>query len=280
MVFSQWQTGTSLRMSRLFDDASGKSVVIAMDHGFQGVFHGLEDPGKVLASILAGKPDAVLVAPGTARMFQNCLAGRNAPAMIVTIDYVMFTTIPTQEQTQEEMGILSTVEDAIRMGADAVKIAMSFGRKDANMQARNFDMISQVAEKCHQWGMPLMIEPNTWGKGFEPKDTRKAEILANIARIAFEFGADIVKVDYPENAADFKQISAVCPAPIMVLGGTKKPDQRAMLDEILTVTKLGAVGVVIGRNVWQWPNPSGMVRALRQVVHHGDLEAAVEELKK
>jgi DhnA family fructose-bisphosphate aldolase class Ia len=280
MAVSQWQTGTSLRMSRLFNDASGKSVVIAMDHGFIGVYQGLENPGKVLDSILAGKPDAVLVAPGTARMFQSHLAGRSAPAMIVTIDYVMFTTIPTKEQTHEEMGVLSTVEDALRMGADAVKVAMTFGRKDATMQARNFDMISQVADKCHQWGMPLMIEPTTWGKGVEPKDTRNAQILANIARIAFEFGADIVKVDYPESAADFKQIAAVCPAPIMVLGGTKKPDQRAMLEEILTVTKLGSSGVVIGRNVWQWPNPSGMVRALRQVVHNCDLEAAMAELEK
>jgi class I fructose-bisphosphate aldolase len=66
----------------------------------------------------------------------------------------------------------------------------------------------------------------------------------------------------------------------MVLGGSKKPDQRAMLDEILTVTKLGGSGVVIGRNVWQWPDPAGMVRALRQVVHNGDLEAAMQELKK
>lgn len=178
------------------------------------------------------------------------------------------------------MGMMSSVEDAIRMGADAVKVAMTFGRNDVNMQAHNLDMISQIAEKCHQWGMPLMIEPTTWGKGFAPEDTRNAQILANIARIAFEFGADIVKVDYPEKAADFSQISAVCPAPIMVLGGTKKPDQRAMLEEILTVTKLGGSGVVIGRNVWQWPNPSGMVRALRQVVHHNDLEAALEELKK
>jgi class I fructose-bisphosphate aldolase len=280
MALSQWQTGTSLRMSRLFDDVSGKSVVVAMDHGSQGVFQGLEGPGKVLASILAGKPDAVLVAPGTARMFQSYLAGRNAPALIVTIDYVMFTTIPTREQPNEALGMLSTVEDAMRMGADAVKIAMTFGRKDANMQARNLDMISQVADKCHQWGMPLMIEPTTWGKGFEPKDTRNAQILANIARIAFEFGADIVKIDYPDMAADFSQISAVCPAPIMVLGGSKKPDQRAMLEEILTVTKLGGSGVVIGRNVWQWSNPSGMVRALRQVVHNCDLEAAMAELEK
>ena len=280
MAVLQWQTGTSLRMSRLFDDRSGKSVVIAMDHGSQGVFPGLEDPGKVLASVLAGKPDAVLLAPGTARRFQNCLAGRNAPALIVTIDYVMFTTIPTRQQPDEALGMLSTVEDALRMGADAVKIAMTFGRKDAVMQAHNLDMISQVADKCHQWGLPLMIEPTTWGKGFEPQDTRNAKILANIARIAFEFGADIVKIDYPDNVTDFSQISAVCPAPIMVLGGTKKPDQRAMLDEILTVSRLGGAGVVIGRNVWQWPDPSGMVRALRQVVHNSDLEAALAELKQ
>ena len=279
MAVTQWHTGTSLRMSRLFDDVSGKSVVIAMDHGFLGVHQGLEDPGKVLASILAGKPDAVLVAPGTARMFQNCLAGRSAPAMIVTIDYVMFTTIPSRTQPEEALGMMSTVEDAIRMGADAVKVAMTFGRKDVNMQAHNLDLISQIVDKCHQWGMPLMIEPTTWGKGFDPKDVRNAEILANIARIAFEFGADIVKVDYPDIAADFRQIAAVCPAPIMVLGGTKKPDQRAMLEEILTVTKMGASGVVIGRNVWQWPNPSGMVRALRQLVHNLALDAALEELK-
>jgi fructose-bisphosphate aldolase, class I len=280
MAALQWQIGTSLRMSRLFDDASGKSVVIAMDHGSQGVFQGLEDPGKVLASILAGKPDAVLVAPGTARMFQNCLSGRNAPALIITIDFMMFTTIPGRLQPDEGLGMMSTVEDAIRMGADAVKISMTFGRKDATMQARNLDMISQVADKCHQWGMPLIIEPTTWGKGFQLKDTRNAQILANIARMAFEFGADLVKIDYPETASDFSQISAVCPAPILVLGGSKKPDQRAMLDEILTVITLGGSGVVIGRNVWQWPNPAGMVRALRQVVHNHDLEAAMDELKK
>jgi DhnA family fructose-bisphosphate aldolase class Ia len=101
-----------------------------------------------------------------------------------------------------------------------------------------------------------------------------------MARVAAEFGADIVKTDYPENPADFAQVASGCPVPLLALGGSKRPSEEDLLSEVLALMQNGATGVTFGRNVLQGRSPERMVRAIKKVVHHLDLEAALEELHK
>jgi DhnA family fructose-bisphosphate aldolase class Ia len=278
MQTPSWNPGMSLRLSRLFDDQSGRGVIVAMDHAFGGVHPGLEDPGETLTRILEGGPDGVLVTPGTARQFQSLFAGRSSPAMIVSIDYVLFHPYPGSPDAVEEQGMASSVEEALRLGADAIKVLMIFGRVDPGMQARNLDTIGRVADKCRYWGLPLMVEPVTWGHRFDGPAKKDVNVLRDMARIAFEFGADIVKSDFPEDPEDFGQIKNSCPVPVMVLGGAKKADEEGLLRAVITLMQKGAAGATFGRNVWQHPDPARMVRSIKHCVHDLDIDAALAEL--
>lgn len=275
MSVVNWEVGKSLRLSHLFDQKTQRSVLVAMDHSFGGAHKGFENPGETLEKVLAGNPDGVIVTPGTSRMFQSRFVGRGAPAMIVSIDYVLFHAFPGDSEGVEEQGMVCSVEEAMRLGADAIKVLMIFGRKDPSMQARNFDNIGRLAEQCHTWGLPIIVEPTTWGKRFTPEKMKDANVLRDMARIAFEYGADVVKIDVPEDPADFQKVAESCPVPLLVLGGAKKADTASMLKDVLTVVQHGAAGVTFGRNVWQDPNPTRIIRALKKVVFEEKLDEAV-----
>jgi len=171
-------------------------------------------------------------------------------------------------------------EEAIRLGADMVKILLIFGREQPSVQARNFNQTAVLVEKCHGLGLPVMLEPTAWGLRFNAKTAKDAGVLRDMARVAAEFGADVVKTDYPESPTDFAQIASTCPVPLLALGGSKKPSEEKLLREILSLMQNGATGVTFGRNVLQSKSPERLVRAIRKVVHHLDLEAALEELRK
>ena len=274
---NQWHTGTSLRMSRLFDETHKTGVVVAVDHAFGGVHSGLEKPAEVLEKIIAGGPDGVILTPGTARNFQSMFSGRQAPAMIISLDYVLFHPYPGAHETIEEQGLVNSVQKALRLGADAVKLLMIFGREDPGLQARNFDAVGRLVEECQGWGLPVMVEPTTWGERFKNQEKKNAKLLRDMVRIAFEFGADMVKSDYPIPAEDFSLISGSCPAPVFVLGGAQQDDKK-LLKDVVTLMKQGAAGVTFGRNIWQHQNPEAMIRSLKHCVYRQDLEAALHEL--
>jgi class I fructose-bisphosphate aldolase len=225
----------------------------------------------------AGEPDGVIIPAQAA--FQSRFAGRGAPAMILSIDYVLFHAFPSDQEAIEEQGMVSSVEEALRLGADAIKVLMIFGRRDPSMQARNFDMIGRVAEQCHSWGMPVIVEPTTWGHRFKGEQSKDVSILRDMARIAFEFGADVVKIDTCQDPASFQSIVDSCPVPILVLGGARKPDAASLLKDVLEIMNQGAAGVTFGRNVWQHPDPERIVRALKKVVHEKDIESALQLLE-
>lgn len=272
---THWIPGTSLRMSRLFNQKSKTGVIVAMDHTFGGVHKGIERPGETIQKVLEGEPDGVILTPGTARMYQSEFVGRNAPALILSVDYVLFHSYPGHSKSVEEQGVVSSIEEALRLGADAVKVLMIFGREDPSMQARNFDNVARFAELCHQWGVPIMIEPTTWGHTFSEDHKKDYKVLRDMARIAFEFGADIVKCDYPTNPDEFNYISESCPVPVMVLGGTAKEDDKGLLQDVITLIEKGAAGVTFGRNVWQHPDPAKFIQCLKYCVYEKDLEKAL-----
>jgi fructose-bisphosphate aldolase, class I len=261
------EPGLALRMSRLFDKQCGLGVIVAMDYGFLGTLPGIEDLPGTLEKVITGEPDGVILNPGAARRFSGYFAGRGAPALVLSIDYVQFNAYPGHAEKLDLHGELCSVEEALRLGAEAVKVMMIFGQAEASAQARNFDYIARTAEQCHRWGLPIMIETTAWGTRFTPETAKTPAVLRDLARIAFEFGADVVKCDYPENPAEFHQVVEACPAPVMVLGGGKRPSAAALLDDLKLVISQGARGVIIGRNVWQQPDPAAMVHALKDVVY-------------
>ncbi len=271
--------GVSRRLGRLFNPESKHTVIVAMDHSFGGVQSGLERLDVAVERILEGAPDGIIMTPGTATQFGSLLSGRGAPALVLSLDFVLFHAYPGHAQAVEEQGLAASVETAARLGADAVKVLMIFGREDPTVQLRNFEYVARTAEACQHWGMPLIVEPTTWGHEIPSEARRAPHLIRDISRIAFEFGANVVKVAYTGEAETFRPVVDSCPVPVLILGGARNTEEASLLRQVQGAMTAGAAGVVFGRNIWGHPRPEVMIRALRLVVHQGDLAGALDFIK-
>lgn len=269
-------TSKSIRLERLFNPDSGRTVMIAMEHGMGGFHPGLERPEWTLERLAAGRPDGILITPGLARRFPHIFAGKDRPSLVLSLDLNMWRTARGGAEIEAQR-YMTTVEEAIRLGADAVKLLLVMGRADSGMQTDNMGYIAACAEACSRWNIPLIVEPTLWGHAAPRDPELRREIIADSTRIAVELGADIVKIENPGDKLPF--VTASCPVPVTILGGAKTDDAPGLLRQVAQTVKAGARGVVFGRNVWQHPDPAQMVRALCKVVHEEDEEGAVALLK-
>jgi len=264
------------RLGRLFDEKNGRSITIAMDHGIGGTPDGFRYPGKLLEAVLKAQPDGILLNAGLARRFAHLFARRDAPALVLGIDMVHFSEL-RGTGTAETHAPQLAIEEALRLGADAVKSILVMGWDSARL-AQNMQFLAKAAERCRHWELPLMIEPGLWGADISKDPAARAEMNADGARMAVELGADILKLQYGGDPKVFREIVDASPVPVLILGGPKRPTQRETLADVVAAAEAGAVGVVMGRNVWQHDNPGAMVRALRTAMVSGNLEAALAKL--
>jgi DhnA family fructose-bisphosphate aldolase class Ia len=279
MEIKPFENGVSIRTSRIFNEKTGRCVAIAMDHGVSlGAVYGLERIGERLEEVIREKPEAVLVGPGTIRKYGYLLLGRGAPAPILAVDFPLFAIYPGGDKIDGQVTTISA-EEAARLGAEMVKICMIFGQEKVGSEIQNFSYVAKTIEACHKIGLPVMVEPTTWGLRFEGKNIKDSKLLADMARIAYELGADIVKSDFPENPEDMKKISRACPVPIVLLGGGKSAKTENMLSDVHICIQNGAAGVTFGRNVWQHAAIHKIVKAIQKVVHEEDLPGALALLK-
>ena len=135
--------------------------------------------------------------------------------------------------------------------------------------------LGAVAEKCLEWGMPLVAMMYARGEHIEnPFDP---DTVAHCARVAAELGADIVKVAYTGDPDSFKRVVRGCPIPVVIAGGPKMSNDLEILEMVEGAMKAGAKGVSIGRNAFQHENPEKIVRAIAAIVHEG--KSAKEAIK-
>jgi DhnA family fructose-bisphosphate aldolase class Ia len=140
--------------------------------------------------------------------------------------------------------------------------------------------LAETGERCRHWEIPMMIEPYLWGVNM-PTDLRgRAEVAADGARLAVELGADLLKIEYSGEPDIFREFVQACPVPVFMLGGPKRPTQREVLADVIFAAEVGVVGITMGRNIWQQPDPARMIRALRVAASTRDLDAAMAELER
>lgn len=258
--------GKSIRLSRLFDDASGRTVIVAVDHGQDhGVQPGLENMGATLAALREAGPDALLLRPSMLKRYHRLLQGKGAPALIVGLDSRWTQTVPLGPELGEEHELLVSVEEAARLGADAVKILLIFGRNDIGVHAKNVKAVAKVIEASEKAGIPVMVEPTLWGLGIPKEAQNDPERVPHIARIAFELGADILKLPYAPGV--FGEITEALPVPITILGGPKADSESAFWAMVEQAVSEGVRGVAFGRNVWQAADVRKQVERLKAIVH-------------
>ncbi len=269
-------SGKTIRLNRLFDARSHRSVTVAVDHGIGGVPAGLERPREMIAALLEGEPDGLIVTPGWLKSGADLFTGRGRPALFAAADVAPGATAPGGSGGGEEYRLMAQVEDLLRLGADGVKMLLIFGRESAAAHADNVERVAAVARSCEAWGVPLMVEPVLWGRTITDAERTDPRRVLSIARIAVELGADLLKVPYPNDLDAFRELCAASPVPVLVLGGPRAATEREMLSGVADALAAGARGVAFGRNVFQQRHPAATVRALRALAHEGaDVEAAL-----
>lgn len=245
--------GKSIRLNRIFAQ-DRKAVVIAMDHGLPGMapFGQLKSPGNLLQQIREGGADAILTTPGIASRFA---ADIGKLGLIVRLDGGA-TTLSDSFST---MRLIASVEDALRLGADAVAVMGFCGTAD---ESDSLETLGKVAAECRTVGVALMAE--MLPLGYQAKPTVQQVVLA--ARVGAELGADIIKTKFVGTADEYREVIETCFAPVLVLGGSARSSD-AVITEIRGAMQSGAAGVAIGRNVWQSESVAETTRTIVRAVH-------------
>ncbi len=240
------------RLSRIFRP-DGRALIVAFDHGLtEGPARGMEAPEQVLANIVAGGADAILTSYGIARRFAPVLA---PVGLIVRLDGGS-TTLGGMRPAGE----FYSVEDALRLGADAVVVSAFPGTPEEVVSLR---ALARAIADAHRWGLPVLAEMQPGGFDGGP-EVRTVEAIAVAARVAAELGADWVKVPY---AYGFERVVSTCYVPVVILGGARAGDERQVLATVRQAIQAGAAGAAIGRNVFQADDPARMTAALKSAVH-------------
>ncbi len=241
------------RLNHIFS-SDGRSVIAAMDHGLFGVspLAHLTHPGELIDQVISGGANAVLTSPGIIKHFYSHLQNTGIILRLDGGGTALYGGI-------RNLGLISSVEDAVKMGADAV-VAMGFcGTED---EYKSLVTLGQIAIECRKLNMPLMAE--MLPMGHDSKSTLKQIISA--ARIGADLGADMVKIRFSGSVEEYQAVTDACFVPIIMLGGTAQT-QRQLLNEIQSSIQAGARGVAIGRNIWQGDSPALITRAISDIVH-------------
>jgi class I fructose-bisphosphate aldolase len=168
-----------------------------------------------------------------------------------------------------------SIEDACRLGADAVICMGMIGFKEEPDTLRN---LAELSAQSEAWGMPVIAEMLVQSKEGQPVT---AKDVAFAMRIGIELGADLIKTSYATPKEEFADALKSCYKSVVVLGGEKAKNHEELLTSVAEALEAGANGVAIGRNVWQQSDPAGMCRALVSLVHgNATVEKALEEMKQ
>jgi DhnA family fructose-bisphosphate aldolase class Ia len=262
-------TGKQIRLSRLFSNRDGRTVVFAFDHGMQvGPVPGAVDLRAGVSLAVEAGFDGIILAPGALCQTVELLRGPNRPAVVMRLDQTTMWRLGGQF-TQEEGHTrqIADVEDAVRLGADAVLTFLFTCHRDPELETRSVEIVGRTAKSARNWGMPLVVEAMAARQG-RLKTPLDAETIAMNTRIAVEIGADVIKTDWSGTIEGFRHVVQVAAgAPVLIAGGPRLDSDRVTLGLVRDLLAAGARGVMFGRSLFQSPEPLVLMKAVRDMVH-------------
>jgi class I fructose-bisphosphate aldolase len=259
--------GTTVRLARLFSHSSGNLFGAAIDHfvGYGDVrVGGLASLPAALSQIMAAHPDSVTIQPGTAKYLWPQYAGKAA----LIVQGGMFTA---DDRIRE---LVTTPEDAVRLGADALAVAIPVRGHTEGAYLR---WLTDTVRAAAPLEMPVVahVYPRDFTDG--AKIVFTPDEIAWAVRCGLETGVDVIKVGYPGDEAAFTEIVQSCPAPIVLAGGPKTATFTEALAQVEAGLRAGAKGAVVGRNMWGADDVTAAALAYAAVIHDGlDAEAAAK----
>jgi predicted phospho-2-dehydro-3-deoxyheptonate aldolase len=247
------------------DRNSGNAVIVPLDHGISmGPIEGLIDIKSTIDSISEGGATAVVEHKGIVP-YGHRTFGKD----IGLIVHLSASTSLAHDPNAKVL--VTTVEEAIKMGADAVSIHVNVG---SETDARMMEDMGHISRKCNEWGMPLLVM--IYPRGPKIDDPFDVEMVKICARVAAELGADIVKTNYTGDIETFREVVKGALAPVVIAGGPKIDSDKDFLQMVKDSLEAGGKGVSIGRNIFQHRNIIGIVKAISGIVMDGmEVEEAI-----
>jgi predicted phospho-2-dehydro-3-deoxyheptonate aldolase len=255
-------SGKTRRLRRIMQQ-DNCTVIVPMDHGVTiGPIQGITNMQRITDQLVKGKADAILVHKGIAK---NIDVGDSG--LIVMLSGMSNLSPNVNGKVQ-----VCSVQEAIRIGADAVSVHVNVGAQDEDKMLQN---LGKVSDECDIFGIPLLAM--MYPRGPKIQNEHAPDMVAHAARIGAELGADIIKANYTGSIETFKSVIESCPVPVVIAGGPKCKTLQEILQTTFDSKKAGAAGLSIGRNVFQCDTPTQIVKALSAIVHQN---ASVEQALK
>ena len=253
--------GIENRLSRLIEE-DGRCQFLPIDHGyFQGPTSRLEKPSETIKGLLP-YANGLFVTRGILRSSvpPNC----QTPIILRVSGATSIIGADLANET-----ITTSIDEIIRLNAAAVGISIFVG---SDYEKQTLTNLTELVDECEQYGIPVMAVTAV-GKELEQ---RTARYLSLSCRIAAELGARIVKTYYCPQ--DFEKVTGGCPVPVVIAGGPKCETELEVFEFVYDGIQKGAIGVNLGRNVWQNPHPVPMMRALNAIIHKNSTPKEAQEL--
>jgi 3-hydroxy-5-phosphonooxypentane-2,4-dione thiolase len=241
--------GIQNRLNRL-TQKDGKALFLPIDHGyFQGPTRKLEKPGETIKPLIP-YADAIMMTRGILR---NCVDPAIEKPIILRVSGG--NSVVGDDLSNEEWN--TSINEILRLNASAVSMSIYVGGKYEHQTLKSF---SRLVDQCEDYGIPTMAVTAV-GREMEK---RTARYLGLCSRIAAELGARVVKTYYCE---DFAKVVDGCPVPVVIAGGPKADTALEVFEFVYDGLQCGAIGVNLGRNIWQHQYPVAMIRAIRGIIH-------------
>lgn len=242
--------GMRARLSRVFDPADGKTLMLAFDHGyFQGPTSGLENLERSILPLVP-QADALMCTRGALR---TTIPAENGKGIVLRASGGPSVL---KELSDEEIAV--SIDDAVRLDAAALAVQVFVGGDNETKSVKN---LTTLVDQGQRTGIPVLAVTAV-GRDM----VRDARYFRLATRISAELGAAFVKTYYVEDG--FETVTTSCPVPIVIAGGKKVEEKEALRISYQAIQE-GAAGVDMGRNVFQSEHPAAMLSAIRGVVHDG-----------
>lgn len=248
--------GKNIRLERLFDRKSKRTIIIPMDHGLTlGTIKGLENLVEMVDKVAKGGANAVLEHSGMVGAGHRQY-GRDVGLIVHLSGATSLAPDPDKKV------LVCSVERALKMGADGVSIHINIG---ANEEPEMLQDAHTVIEASREWGVPVLAM--MYPRGEKITDENAPDVVNIAVRVGAELGADIVKTNYTGDIDSFKYIVKGVNIPVIIAGGPKMDTIPELFQLVYDSIQAGGAGAAIGRNVFQAEDPTKVVQGLAKIVH-------------
>ena len=256
-------TGHEIRFKKFLPEGEN-TVVVAIDHGeFFGPTAGIEDLPSAAKKLVGA--DAILIAPGAAAICADVFAKKEAPLMVMRLNWASSYAFQWDYNDSYSASILMP-EDALALGADIGLASCVLKAKDESVDAGNVQVFADIIKAKRHAGLPVIGEYYPVKRNSLDDDALTGQVSV-ACRVMSEIGADGVKTFY--TGKRFAEVIRTTPIPVMVLGADKMDSETDALQVAFDATQAGARGVFFGRNVTQAKDPIAFLEALKLVVKKG-----------